>query len=265
MNLFLKELKQYRVTFIVWSLTIAALTLMTMAAMPAMFQNQRNLQDFIKMYPPELMRAFSFNVDSFSNPLGFFAVYAAIYVLLLGSVFSATVGAGIVHKEQSGHTAEFLLAKPLSRLQIIGIKMAAYATLVTALNIVTTVASWLCLKAFASSFDQAAFFTFCLYGFALVLSMGALGLLVSLLVRRARSLTGLAIGIALAFYFIDFAAKITKDYDAVGWVSPFKWVNVDITRPGYALDWWRLAAFAGLIVACAASSIIVYRRKDVLT
>ena len=265
-SLFVKELKQYRASFLVWSLTIIGLTVATMAAMPVLLSNSAGMSAFLKAFPPEMMRAFSFSLSSLADPLGFYVVYSTIYVILMGSVFSISITAGILHKEQSLGTAEFLLAKPLTRAQISLTKIAAYLALVFALNVLTFLTAWLCLKGFSPlPFRLDALAIVSVYGLLLMLAMGGIGLLVSLFVKRSRSLTGPAIGIVLGFYLIDMAAKITSKYEAYGWMSPFKWVDLDVTRAGYGFDWWRLAMFASLILAGFAASVLVYREKDILT
>ncbi len=263
--LFMKELKQYRTSFLVWSLTIIALIAMTVAAMPTMMASG-GLKDLLKAYPPALLRAFSFDSSTFGDPLGFYVVYATLYVALLGSVFSISVAAGIIHKEQSLGTAEFLLAKPLSRNQIFGTKLAAYFLLVVAINLVAFLAAWASLAAFsAQPFRLAALAIVSTYCFLLALAMGGIGLLTSLMVKRARSLIGPAIGIVLGFYLWDTIAKIASRYEAWGWLSPFTWVDVRVTVPDYGFAWWRLALFAALIVGCFLSSLFIYRRKDILS
>jgi ABC-2 type transport system permease protein len=266
-NLFLKELKQYRMSFLVWSLTIVGLIFTTIAAaMPSMLSGSASLKEFVKAFPPEFLRAFSFNLSSFEDPLGFYTVYSTLYTLMLGGIFSISITAGILHKEQAYGTAEFLLAKPLSRTRIVWTKIGAYLAIILALNLLIFFTGWLCLKAFSPSpFRFDAFLVISIYGLALILAMGGIGLLLSLLVKRMRSLVGPAIGVVLGFYLIDMAAKITTKYDAAGWVSPFKWVDVDITRAGYSLEWWRLAAFAALILCTFTASILIYRKKDILT
>ncbi|MGA2975234.1 MAG: ABC transporter permease subunit [Spirochaetia bacterium] len=265
-TLFTQELKQYRTSFLIWSLTIVALIAMTMAAMPTMLSNTANLRALLKAYPEGFMRAFSFNLSTFEDPLGFYVVYGTLYVALLGGIFSSFVAAGIVSKEQGQGTAEFLLAKPLTRTQVSLTKIAAYLALVLGLNILTFFTAWLCLKAFSPlPFRVDGLLILSFYALLLALSMGGIGLLLSLLVRRARSFTGPAIGIVIGFYLLDAVAKITEKYDAFGWISPFKWMDVRVTEPGYGLSWWRMLLFAALIVGSFTASVVLYNNKDILS
>jgi ABC-2 type transport system permease protein len=263
--LFAKEMKQYRTSFLIWSLTIIVLMAATMAAMPTML-GSGGIKDLLKLYPPAFMRAFGFDLSSFEDPLGFYVVYATLYVALLGSVFSISIAATILHKEQSYGTAEFLLTKPLSRTQIFLAKLAAYLTLVVAINVLSFFAAWTCLSAFSTkSVRVGALAIVSTYSLLLSLAMGGTGFLLSLSVKRMRSLTGPAIGVVLGFYFWDMVAKITQKYEAWGWLSPFKWMDLKVTVADYAFTWWRLLLFAALIVVCFGYSLVAYRKKDILT
>ena len=218
--LFMKELKQYRTSFLVWSLTIIALMAMTMAAMPTMMASG-GIKDLLKAYPPAFMRAFSFDLSTFEDPLGFYTVYSTLYVALLGSVFSISVAAGIIHKEQSLGTAEFLLAKPLSRRQIFLAKLAAYLLLVVALNIVAFFAAWASLAAFAPQpFRLGALAIISTYSFLLALAMGGIGLLTSLLVKRARSLIGPAIRDRARLLPVGHGGQDRPEVRGMGLVEP---------------------------------------------
>ena len=262
--LIMKELRQYRTSFLIWSLTIIALMAVTMAAMPTMMA-AGGIKDLIKAYPPAFMRAFSFDLASFEDPLGFYVVYSTLYVALLGSIFSISITAGILHKEQSLGTAEFLLAKPLSRSQIYLAKLAAYLALIVAVNVISFFAAWACLSVFsAQPIRLGALAIISIYALLLALSMGGIGLLTSVTVKRMRSLIGPAIGIVLGFYLWDAVAKMAQNYEAWGWLSPFKWMDLKVTVPEYGRAWWRVVLFGVLIVGCFLSSLIVYRKKDIL-
>jgi ABC-2 type transport system permease protein len=264
--LYRKELKRYRVSFAVWAVSIVGLSFLTMAAMPTMLANADALGAYISAFPEGFLKAFSFDMSSFADPLGFYVVYSTIYVALLGGAFSMYVGAGIISREEAQGSADFLLAKPLSRVKIVLTKEAAWLTYVILLNVLTFLDGWAALALFSPRpWSMASYVVISLYSLLLSASLGAIGLLVSLLPRRARSFTGPGIGIVLGLYLLDAVTKISERYDAWGWISPFKWIDLKVSVPGYALAGWRVALFAALTLACAGGALLYYRRKDILT
>jgi len=106
------------------------------------------------------------------------------------------------------------------------------------------------------------------YIYLLLMSIGSIVLFISLLIKRGRSVLGLALGLVFFFYFInsiaDFGAELSSAAAVIGYISPFTWMDNDITSPDYALVWWRVLYF--LVISCSAL-VLTNRRlssKDIL-
>lgn len=102
------------------------------------------------------------------------------------------------------------------------------------------------------------------YSFLVMLTFGAIGLFISLLVKRGKSIWTMAIGITLGAYFINVISNMTKEADFIGYISPFKFSDTNVIVPDYGFDWWRLLYFIGLSSVLFIISAIIYRRKDIL-
>lgn len=263
-NLIRKELKLNRTLFIVWTAIIVGLILLTMALYPIMFEASSGMSAIMENYPEELAKAFSMDIDTFTKPLGFYMTYNIVYTLVLGSIFAATLASRIAHKEEAQKTTEFLLAQPLSRASVILSKIAAFLIYIFALNLVVYLASVLSMSAFVSeSYNQTSLLIIVIYGLLLMLCFGGIALIISLFMRRMRSFTGPAIGIVLAAYFIDVLAKIADKYDALGYISPFKFVDPAATSADFSFTWWRVLYFVGIILVTLLASVLIYRKKDI--
>jgi len=108
------------------------------------------------------------------------------------------------------------------------------------------------------------FFILSLYNFLLAITMGCIGLFISVLMKRGRQVLGISIGITIAAFFIDSITRVASDTEALGYISPFKFVNINVTNPAYGLDWWRIAYFVALSLVLVISALIIYRKKDIL-
>jgi len=264
-NLLLKELRLNRASFLAWALSLMALIVFTAAAMPAWISNTAAMSAYMKALPKALLNAMSVDLERIGDPLSVFVVYCMLYTTLLGGLYAIGVFARTLHKEQAQHTAEFLMAKPLSRWDLFATKAAASLLQVLAMAALVSLTGFLCMAAFVpQDWSRAAFFTASLYQLLLMIAFGAMGLLVSLCAKRARSLTGPAMGIVLGFYLYDAACKMNDSYAWLAWLGPFKWMDTAVSAPGYGLEAWRVFLFLGVTAACLASSWLIYRRKDIL-
>jgi len=265
--IFARELRLNLTLFLAWTGTIVGMTFVVLAMMPLILGSSEQLKGFFTSTPASFLKGFSMDLSTLFDPLAYYASYSMLYTVLLGGIFSASLTARCLHREQAERTGEYLLVRPVSRGAVFASKAAACFALVLGLNLLvfaTAAAGFALFTPKGSTWSPGPLAAVSLYGLLFTLGMAGIGLLVSALARRARSLTGPAVGIVLFFYLVDMVSKITEKYGAVGWVSPFKWVDVGVTRAGYGVSWWRVALFAGLIVLTVAPAAAAWRRKDIL-
>jgi ABC-2 type transport system permease protein len=213
-----------------------------------------------------LMSAFGVSLDVLTNVLGYYAARNTMYILLLGSFFSILLAGKILSQEEHEKTAEFLLTKPVTRAEVVWSKLSAYFSLLLTLNIVILITGFLSLEIFKgdSKYSLPTFLIHTFYCFLLMLTFGAVGLFLSLWIKRGRPTTNISIGIIIGGYFIDAASKITPALDKIGYLSPFKYVDSSVLSPDYGLEWWRLLYFLGFSLLFFISTFLVYKKKDIL-
>jgi ABC-2 type transport system permease protein len=186
--------------------------------------------------------------------------------MLIGSIYSIVLSSNILIKEEYNRTAEFLLSKPLTRREIILTKWAVSVVNIVLLNIFTgTVGYFSILLVKTGAFAFSSFFILTVYTFLLNILFGALGLFIPTMIKRPRQVTSMSVGIVILFYFIYTISKITESAGKFGYVSPFKFVNVEVLSPGYRIGFWHLLYFIGLSVLFTLVAIIKYQRKDIYT
>lgn len=212
------------------------------------------------------MAAFGANMESFTNVLGFYATRNPIVVGLLGSFFSIMLASKILSREEREQTAEFLLAKHISRIEVVGSKLAVFLTCLVFLNVVITAAGFLSLEIFKgdSEYSVAVFFCYAFYSFLVMLLFGAVGFFLSILIKRGQSMTSISIGIILGSYFFDIVSKATPAAAMIGYISPFKFVPTDVLNPGYGIEGLRLLYFGGISALFFLLTFVIYRKKDIL-
>jgi len=176
------------------------------------------------------------------------------------------LGSGILLKEEYNKTAEYLLTRPVTRSEIFLSKLSVLLLFVFSLNFVTAAAGFISMEVFKTSpFSVKAFLVLSLYTLLLNLLFGALGIFLSTLVKRAKPITTFSIGLVLVLYFIFTLSKITDSVAALGFVSPFKYVSMDVVNPTYSIDPYYLMYFIGLSALAVAAAYRIYNHKDIYT
>ncbi len=268
-HIYLKELKRNRTAFIVWSVIIAVLISWGMFFYPVLMKGETVQQITVLFENPfmkRMMSAFGADVEKMVNVLGFYATYNSIYFTLLGSLYSIMFASRIISKEEHERTAEFLLTKPVTRSEVMLSKLLAWLSYLLGLNLIIAITAFIGLEMVKGEqfYPRLAFFTLCCYSFLLMALFGVIGLFLSLLMKRGRSITGLSVGLALGGYFVDSLSKVSQYTSAFGYISPFKFVDSDVLRPDYGFEWWRLLYFFGLIAILTTFSMRIYQKKDIL-
>jgi ABC-2 type transport system permease protein len=268
-NLYFRELKRYRNFFLAWGISISVLIMMELAFYH-IFMNEdlaKMMATFLENpFIKNMMTAFGTNLSVLTNALGYYAIRSAIYILLLGTFFSIMLAGKILAREEHEKTAEFLLAKPVTRLEVVWSKLGAFLTYLFLLSVMILFSGSISLEIFKgeSVYRLSAFFVHSFYFFLLMLTFGAIGLFLSLLIKRGRPITNISIGLVFGGYLIDVLSKATQSASKFGYISPFKFMDSEVLRPDYCLEWWRVLYFLGISFVLIALTFIVYRKKDIL-
>lgn len=268
-NIYLHELKYNRTSFFVWCVSIIVLIFAGMAFYPILIKGgmlKQMTAFFENPFMKGLMSAFGANLDVLTNVLGFYSLRNGIFIMLLGGFFSILLAGKILAQEEYEKTAEFLITKPVTRSEIVWSKLAAFFTYLLLFNVVILLTGFLCLEIFKgdSSYSLTAFLILTFYAFLFMMTFGAIGLFLSLWIKRGRPVTSISIGIIVGGYFIDTLSNITPSLDKIGYISPFKFVDSMVLSPDYRLMWWRVLYFVGISLVLFTLTFIVYKKKDIL-
>ena len=177
-NLYFKELKRYRNSVIAWTISVSLLILMNMAFYPIINEGEM-LKQFTAFFENPIMKgimtAFGASLDVLTDVMGFYSTRNTMFMLLLGSFFSILLAGKILSQEEYEKTAEFLLTKPITRLEVARSKLAVFLTHLLFLNIVIMIVGLLSLEIFKGdgSYSLKVYLIHWVYSFLLMLIFGA--------------------------------------------------------------------------------------------
>lgn len=264
-NLFSREFARIALSLLLWTLVITLLISATMAVYPTFIKNQSKVLGMMSIIPKEMLQFKGIsNVEDMLSPFGFYSINNVIYMMVLGSIFAIVISANMLLKEEYGKTAEYLLTRPVSRTGIFVSKLTVGFIAIVSLNIITAVAGYISMLAVdKGAVPLKPFLILSAYTFLLNFLFGAIGLFMSVLIKRARPVTTFSIGLVLVFYFIYTISKITESVSYLGYISPFKYVNVNAMDPTYRMEPWHLLYFLGISLVLTVTSYRLYMRKDI--
>ncbi len=265
-DLFVLEMRRNLKSLVLWSVVIGALIFFTMSFFRTVVGYQQQISGMFQMVPVMVikMRGFS-NFNDIFSVMGFYTANNIIYMMLIGSIFGTVLSGNILLKEEYGKTAEYLMSRPIMRTEIFLTKITVAFLNIFILNVLAAVISYIAIRIYKNGpFRVEPFLVLTLYTFLLNLLFGAIGLFISVIIKRARPVTFFCVGLVLVFYFINTISKMAGVEGSFGYLSPFKWVDVDVLSPAYGFDMLRITTFILVTALFIAISGFIYRRKDIL-
>jgi len=264
-SIFLRELRSNVTGLIVWTVIITFLITATMSLYSIFLENNVKILAMISILPEGALQFKGVsNVNDLFSVLGFYSANNVIYMLVLGSIYSIVLSSNILLKEEYGRTAEFLLSWPVTRRQVFFSKLSVVIVNILVINIVTTIAGYISLETCKKEpFSVDAFIIMSLYTLLLHLFFAALGLFMSVLVRKPRPITTLGVALVMVLYFIFTISNITPDLSWAGYISPYKFIDLDVINPAYRISMINILYFIGFSFLLLFSSLRIYLRKDI--
>ena len=262
MNMYLHELKAYRKSTIIWTCSLVLLTILFLSMYPAISKDAADFKKLLEGYPEALKKAIGLSIDGFFTLLGFYS-YVFMYVVLCGSIQAMNLGTSIISKEVRDKTADFLLTKPVTRSHIMTAKLLAMLTSLAITNVVYFIAAMLMATTIkTATFSVKIFFMISITLFFVQLMFMALGVIISVIFPKIKSVLPITLGTVFGFFIIGMLSSTIGD-KASRFLIPFKYYDTGyiIKNSSYEVSFIIIEIL--FIMATIFASYVIYAKKDI--
>ena len=255
-NIYKHEFRARLKSVVIWSLAVTALLVFYFSFFSVFADQAALMNEMLAKFPPEMRAAFGLDKMDLATVLGFYS-FIFLFVQLCLAIQAGNYGFGLVSIEESELTADFLLSKPVSRTQVLTSKLLAALTSLTITNLVVWVSSFAAITLFRGEheYEPRTLLLLLLSIVIFQLFFLSVGLVISLLVKRVRSVTPYALGLGFGSYvlsaFSGVFGEVTlelltpfKHLDAASIVkhgaydTPLVLLNVTVTLISLAVSYW---------------------------
>jgi len=263
MNIFRHEFRMHLRSAITWAVAAAAVVLLYSSIFPTFSEQAAVLNEALANFPEGLRAAFGMTDIDLSTVLGFFS-FIYLFVQILLSIQAANYGFGLVSVEERELTADFLLAKPVARPQIMTSKLLAAMASLAITQIVVWASTFGFLNAFKGdqTYDANILLRLLLGLIVFQLFFLTVGLVISLLVKRVRSVTPYAMALAFGMYVLSAFGDLLGE-SAFEKITPFKHFDPRYVVKNGAYDVPLVMISVIAIVISVAGSYWLYARRDI--
>jgi len=263
--LLIKELKNYSKGTIIISLAVALYIVFSLSMYSIIQENFGKIFDFYSAIPESLRIAFNFHLNQWNSILVFYVTYFVYFIPVIAGCYSIILGTKLLSKEEQNKTAEFLYSRPVSREQIVSSKLLTFFIHILSINLFAFFAAlFSCGIVTDWDFSIKILFVLHTYGFLMCFFFGVLGFFITVVMKRAKAIVGIGIGIVLGTYYFDMLIRISGKVQFLLYLTPFKYINLDVFSDDYGFDGWRLIFFFGATITLIVLSYLFYKKKDIL-
>lgn len=262
-NIYRHEFRTRLRSVFIWSLALTFLIVFYFSLFPAFADQAALMNEMMAKFPPEMRAAFGLDNMDLSTVLGFYS-FIFLFVQLCLAIQASFYGFGLVSIEESELTADFLLSKPVSRTQVLTSKLLAAFTCLTITNLVVWVSSFAAISLFRGGrdYDSGTLLLLLLSIAIFQLFFLSVGLVISLLVKRVRSVTPYALGLAFGAYILSGFSGVFGDV-ALELITPFKHLDPAYIVQNGAYDTPLLLLNVAVSIVALVASYWLYIRRDI--
>lgn len=263
MQVLRRELRANRKSWLVWTIALAALSLMMMSVYPSFRQDTGNLESMMDLFPEAFTKIFGLDQLSMAEPIGFYATEAYFMVMLFGSLYAAILGAGIMAKEEDDKTIEFLLARPLSRSRVLANKLLALLVLLVLFNLGIGLVTFAAFAVFdVGDYSSITLLRLVVAPLFAHVTFASLAFSLSLFIARKKAASSMAIGMVIGLYFVDVLATLSDKFEILRYLTPYYYVTaVGIVHDG--IKPVNVLVLLGITTIALAASFFCYSRRDI--
>lgn len=264
MTIFIREWQRNKKALIIWSLTISFMIFLLMSLFPSFAENSEAMEEFLKAYPEGFLEAFGLDKVSMTSILGYFNTEAYSFLTLFGSIYAMILSASLLSKEENEKTIEFLLAKPVTRIEILTNKLALLILNLFLFTIINSITAYIAFEAFKiEDYDKSVLFLLLIAPFLLYLTFASIGFLFSVFIKKTKSVYSLSIGLVLAAYFLNIIANVSDKLTFLKYFSPFHYVDSADIIVNEQLDISNIIVMLLITSVCISLSYYLYIKKDI--
>lgn len=262
-NIYKHEFKMNLRSAIIWSIAVAVLLFVYISLFSSIAVDTELLNEMLAEFPEELLLAFGMENMDLASVLGYFS-FLFLFVQICLAIQASYYGFSLVSIEERELTADFLLAKPVGRTQILTSKLLAALSGLLITNIVVWVSSFVLVEIFKGdrTYDTQVLILLLLGLFVFQLFFLSVGLVISLLVKRVRNVTPYAMALAFGMYVLSAFGDMLGESKFEN-ITPFKHFDPGYIVQNTAYNLPLVSISLVVIVISLVGSYLLYARRNI--
>lgn len=245
-----------------WTVTLILVSALYMSVYPAFKNDVDTVREMFNKLPEAMKQAMGIGSMDMFTFLGFLGNVFP-FITLIGAIQAMSYGLGMVSKERTAKTTDFLLTKPVTRTKVFVTKFSA-SMVALILTQVAVYGTLLVLSIFvgAGDFSAKRFWMIVIVLSMIQLWFFSFGLLVASFVKKIRSTTPLALSFVFGFFIVGLLGAVIGE-EEVRALTPFKYISYQRVVEHGEYDMLYVLLVVAVFVVGSTVAYLVYKKKDV--
>ena len=257
--------REIRINFrpwLVWTAVLLGFYISVVAVYPLILNgNEKTIDAMMATFSEDVLKAFNMDLASISSPAGWIKSEGMMFDLLVGGLFAAMTGAGILLREESDKTIEFLAAKPVGRARIVTVKAVSGLLYVTLFDL--AVAAGILVSLFLSDdLDAVPMLEMLLTPLAAFWALFSAALFLSTFCHSVKSVLGIGFALVFTSYFLSLLGSMSEKLEFLKYFSVFTACETRRILEQGAVNWPALGIVTALAAGFLALTYARYQRKE---
>ena len=215
-----REFKANLKSFIIWMSILVGMFLVVFLVYPYIITDDtmKNLDEMMKVFPPELLKAFNMDITSINTAYGWLKSEGFMFVLLIIGFYSSMLGSSIVLKEENDKTIEYLATLPIQRKDILTNKIIVSITYIFLMVIILGLFNYIALL-ISGDFHQWQYLLLSITPLLIGLPLFALNLFISTFLHKTKKTIGIILGLVFFFYLLSVLSELSEKVEFLKYLS----------------------------------------------
>ena len=263
MNMFKREIKQKLISALIWSSAIIGIMVLFMSVFSAFSSSSDVIDMVMENYPKELLQAFGMSGVDLGSVVGYFTM-SMLFMQITLAVQASIYGFSSLSEEERDRTADFLLTRPVTRTRVYFSKTLASIGALILTWVITWGSTFATIELFRAGkeYEPQVIIKMMSVIILFQLFFMAVGMLVSMLVKKIRSVLPYAMGLSFGMYLISSMGSIIGE-ETLGYITPFKYFEPNVLINEGKYDPLMIVICCAVIVISMTASYFLYIKRNI--
>ena len=231
---------------------------------PIMVENAAQIQDYMDLFPKEMMAAFGMT-GSLADPGVFFGTYIGSFLWpVIAAIAAILTATRATAADVERGWLEMPLGTPLTRTSCLLASIGGQVVVMAVLAFATVVGVLAAAALVGVGFDVSRFLAAGVVLFLFGAAIAGVCSLVAVLTLSRGIAAGVVSAILIAMYLLNVIAQLKPDLAWLADLSAFKYVVTTELIDTGVVPWTSIVIFAVVALAGWVASLAVFRRRDLL-